>query len=191
MEKEIWKDIKGFEGLYKVSNYGRIKSLAKKKGWHFVKEKILKLSEDKDGYLRIMLSKKSKAKLFRVHRLVAETFLDKKDFKSMPEENRELINLDYLEVNHKKDKKNNNVDNLEWSTQNYNLHYGNRNKKISISLGKPVLQYDKAGNKIAEYLSSQDAGRKLNLSATHISECCRKIKYHNTHGGYIWKYKED
>ena len=69
MKKEIWKDILGYEGLYQVSNFGRVKSTK------FGKERILKLTKDKDGYLIVNLYKNNKSKTLKVHRLVAEVFL--------------------------------------------------------------------------------------------------------------------
>ena len=74
MKKEIWKPIKGYEGLYQVSNFGRVKSLK------FGKEKILKQSIDKKtGYLHVVLCKNGILKTYYVHRLVAEAFIDNPD----------------------------------------------------------------------------------------------------------------
>ena len=79
MEKEIWKDVIGYEGLYQISNTGRIKSLEKYVKNHnkLLKksEKILKPQIIKKGYLRIGLSKENVSKKFLIHRLVAETFI--------------------------------------------------------------------------------------------------------------------
>lgn len=80
MEEEIWKDIVGYEGLYQVSNLGRVKSLSRKmsngKGTYISKEKILKGNQDRYGYLFVNLCKQSKRKIFRIHTLVAITFLN-------------------------------------------------------------------------------------------------------------------
>ena len=110
---EIWKPIKGYEGLYEVSNFGRIKSLK------FGKERILKGSKDKYGYYHISLSDiNKKYKSFLVHRLVAEHFLDKPD--------------NCNEVNHKDENPQNNIyTNLEWCDRKYNCNYGTRNERIS------------------------------------------------------------
>lgn len=115
--KEIWKDIKGYEGLYQVSNLGRVKSLKrilKHKttygGIYTVKGKILKPKEDK-GYYRYSLSNNGKNKLFFAHRLVAEAFIPNPQH--------------YLIVNHKDENPHNNkADNLEWCTIKYNVTYG-------------------------------------------------------------------
>ena len=121
MEEEVWKDVVGYEGLYQVSNLGRVKSLGFDK-WH--KGRILKQSFDsKRNYLFVGLHKDGKIKQKNVHRLVAETFIPNPD------------NLPC--VNHKDEDKTNNfvfvnkdgsVDlnksNLEWCTVAYNTNYG-------------------------------------------------------------------
>lgn len=115
--KEIWKDIQGFEGAYMVSNFGRVKSMArtrKSRGGCLcpVPEKILSQSTDKDGYKDVALSKNHKLYFFRVHRLVAMAFI--------PNPN------NYPLINHKDENPaNNNVQNLEWCNQSYNTSYSN------------------------------------------------------------------
>ena len=114
---EIWKDIEGYEGLYQISNKGRVKSLGNNKNR---KEKILSCKPNNKGYLRVNLYKNGKKKHFSVHRLVAIAFI--------PNPN----NL--LEVNHKdENKENNHVKNLEWCTSEYNNNYGTHNERSSIS----------------------------------------------------------
>lgn len=111
---EVWKDIKDYEGLYQISNYGRIRSLNKTKG------RIRKQSIQR-GYYYIWLSKNSKGKMYIVHRLVAQHFIPNP--------------LHLPEVNHKDENKlNNNVDNLEWCDAKYNSNYGTRNERK----GKPI-----------------------------------------------------
>ncbi len=127
---EIWKDIQGYEGIYQISNLGRVKSLPRvieydKPNWSKIQhmkisipEKILKTKKRKDGYLEICLTCFGKQKYFCIHRLVAQAFLSNPD--NLPQ------------VNHKDENKiNNQVDNLEWCSANYNCNYGNRNKRIS------------------------------------------------------------
>ena len=119
---EQWKDIEGYEGLYQVSNLGNVKSLNRtsiKEGRDYrVKEKILKTFLCSSGYPTVVLSNNGKKETLMVHRLVALHFI--------PNPHK------YEQINHKdENKNNNNVDNLEWCTQDYNLHYGNRGKKIS------------------------------------------------------------
>ena len=116
--KEIWRDIEGYEGIYQVSNLGKVKSLSRKMWngykWWTSKERILvpRIDKNKKHYYAVQLVKDKKKKSKNIHRLVAETFL--------PNPN----NLRC--VNHKDENKlNNTVNNLEWCSQSYNLTYGN------------------------------------------------------------------
>lgn len=118
MINEYYANIKGFEDLYQVSNYGTVKSIThrvNKDGCQLVKGKILSPFVDrKNGYLCVNLSRGGKYKIYRVHRLVAETFIP---------------NPDHLpQVNHKDcNKMNNHIDNLEWCTQQENIRHAVRN----------------------------------------------------------------
>nr|DAZ10845.1 MAG TPA: homing endonuclease [Caudoviricetes sp.] len=116
--KEIWKDVPNYEGIYQVSNLGRIKSLYftsniyKKK---FYKEKILKPKRGKDNNLRIELWKDKKHKTVLLHRLIATTFLEN------------LIDTN-MTVNHKNGNRlDNRVENLEWLSRADNIRYGFQN----------------------------------------------------------------
>ena len=115
MKKEIWKIINGYEN-YMISSFGRVKSLdryvrGKNNSIYIKKGKLLKLYTDKDGYQTVMLYHNNKKKLLKVHRLVAEAFLDNPN------------NLS--QVNHKDENKlNNSVENLEWCDAKYNVNYG-------------------------------------------------------------------
>lgn len=121
---EYWKDINGFEGLYQVSNQGRIKNKH---------NKVLSLRKDK-GYFKVHLWKNSVSKWFLVHRLVAKAFIENP------------YNLP--QVNHKdEDKTNNKVENLEWCTFEYNMNYGTRNERCSTS----QLNSQKKSKQIAVY----------------------------------------
>lgn len=122
---EIWKDIPNFEGYYQASNLGRIKSVTRKakvkilnNDYRTVKGQLLSPAKTRDGYLKVSLSKNHKRYYFKVHRLVAITFI--------PNPN------NYPCVNHiDENKLNNKIDNLEWCTIKYNCNYGTRNKRIS------------------------------------------------------------
>lgn len=172
MEQEVWKDVKGYEGLYQVSNWGRVKRITNN-------NRVLKPYKVKKGYLNVVLSKNGKAKTFRVHRLVALAFLPNPD--SLPE------------INHKDEKKdNNNVDNLEWCSGYYNIQYGTRGERISKSkidgkACKPVLQFNLDGTFVKEWKSSYQIQRILGYKNQNINSCCHgKTKWAY---GFIWKFK--
>ena len=166
--EEVWKDIAGYEGLYKVSNLGRVKSF--KQG----KERIMKPVYDTCGYLRVGLSKNGKQKFCSIHRLVAQAFIPNPD--------------KLTQINHKDENpSNNNVTNLEWCDSKYNNNYGTRNQRVAEKLSKPVLQYTKDEKFVREWKSTKDVQRNLGYYHSLISECCnvkRKSAY-----GFLWKYK--
>lgn len=174
---EIWKNIKGFEGLYQVSNYGRVKSLQRKVRWRngtrTINERVLHFGYDKNyqGYQIVVLSKNGICKTYKVHRLVAEAFIPNPD--KLPQ------------VNHKDEsKENNHCTNLEWCSRSYNINYGNRNKSVS----KSVLQFDMNGNFIKEWGSTMEVQREKGYSNQNISACCNGL-YSQSYG-YVWKYKQ-
>ena len=175
--REIWKDIKDYEGLYQVSNWGRVKSLGN--GKTHKTPRIMKINKQKNGYYRVILTKDGVEKNKSVHRLVATAFL----------ENPENLPC----VNHKDENpSNNNVSNLEFCDQKYNINYGNRNKKVSNKmtngkLSKPVLQFTPTGDFIREWPSTREIERQLGFDHSAVGRCClgkQKSSY-----GYIWKYK--
>ena len=168
-EEEIWCPIKGYEGLYEVSDQGRVKSLK------FGKERIMKNIRNKDGYLSVGLRKNREQKLYLVHRLVAQTFIPNPD--NLPE------------VNHKdEDKINNKVSNLEWCDRKYNQNYGTGIQRMAEKKSKSVLQYTKSGEFVKEWKSGMDVQRNINYSRSDISLCCNgKLKSAN---GFVWKFKD-
>ena len=171
--EEVWKDVKGFEGLYKVSNKGNIKSLNYNKT---KKEKKLCKVKYKSGYLYVNLWKQCKQKNYAVHRLVAQAFIENPN--------------NYHCVNHKDENKQNNVvSNLEWCTYKYNCNYGSRNsragKSIAKALSKQVYQYSKDFELIAVWKSTRECGRN-GYKQCQVAACCRgKIK---SHKGFLWSY---
>lgn len=123
LPNEIWKDIRGFEGYYQISTFGRVKSLSRagliNNGTNTRKEVLITPHDKGDGYMIVMLGAKpinAKTKMFLVHRLVAEAFIPN------PEQ--------HPCVNHKDEiKSNNHVDNLEWCTYRYNVNYSLHKRK--------------------------------------------------------------
>ena len=165
---EHWKSITGYEGLYEVSDIGRVKSL-----WHG-KEKILKPGKNNCGYLLVSLYKDGHVKKLTVHRLVAEAFI--------PNQN----NLDT--VNHKdEDKTNNTVSNLEWMSRGDNNNYGTRNKRAAESLSKQVKMFGKkTGELLATFPSTHEAEMITGIAHQNICSCC--IGRRKYAGGYVWRY---
>ena len=167
-EIEIWRDVVGYEGLYKVSNLGNVKKC--------LSGRILKSSNDKYGYKQIHLCKNGVQKTYKVHRLVAQAFLPNPN--NLPQ------------VNHKDENKlNNNVSNLEFCTNYYNRHYGTCIERMAKAHKKPILQYNKNENLLNEYPSIIDASKNTGINAGDICSVCKgKKKYA---GGYVWRYKDD
>ena len=178
MKGEIWKDIEGYEGKYMVSNLGRVKSLNYRRTG---KEKIMKGYDNGYGYLRVLLHKDGKVKNCRIHRLVAQAFLENPQ--NLPE------------VNHKdEDKTNNRVDNLEWCSRQYNNTYNGRAKKSAEkqrndpNKSKPIVGIDKVSGLILEFPSAREAERMTGINNSSITKCC-KGKRKST-GGYVWYYAD-
>ena len=180
-EQEEWKDIKGFEGLYAISNYGRVKSLkricrANTCGLRTIEEKILSPCVASSGYCIVVLSKNGAHKSCSIHRLVAEAFIENPENKK--------------EVNHKDECKTNNIfTNLEWCDRAYNANYGTSVKRCSAKKFKKVAQIDiNSGVVIRVFPSAKLAEEMTGISRKNISMVClnkRKIA-----GGYIWKFAE-
>ena len=185
--KEIWEDIKGFEGKYQISNYGKVLSTPRAT----TKGGIRALRNSANGYYNIKLGDKS----YYVHRLVAQAFI--------PNPN------NFPEVNHKDETRTNNrVDNLEWCTRKYNAHYGTAQKrqtenrvymalsiehkeKISKQLRNknPVLRLSLNGELVKKYDCVFDAAKDIGKSTSNIHRCANggsKTAY-----GHVWKWVED
>lgn len=191
--KEIWKNISGYEGIYQVSNFGRIKSLKhktlrknifgkNKSAYYIYDEKILNGWIENNGYLMISL----KNKKYLIHRIVAKTFI--KNPKNYP-----IIN--HIDGN----KLNNCVDNLEWCTYKHNF-----NEAVKLGLIKPkynsndnrirakkIAQYSLDNKLIKIHACSVDAEKELKskgvkINARNIRKVC--LNERKTAGGFIWKY---
>jgi hypothetical protein len=175
---EIWKNIKGYEGKYQVSNLGRIKSLYRWNGKAFYKREHIMESyiNNKNGYIYIALMKNNKNKNCRLHRLVAEAFIPN------PENKPQVNHIDG-------DKTNNNANNLEWCTQSENeLHAYNKGLANSDNKKFKVFQYDMQGNLLNIYDSLQEASDKTGVHISKISYCINnKYKYRNKREKYVWK----
>jgi hypothetical protein len=166
---EVWKSIKGYEGIYEISNLGRIKTLSRIIRGRKMPEKIKKLDKTKQGYLRVELSKNKSKKKYSVHRLVAQTFIENCN--------------KYPCVNHKDENpSNNSVDNLEWCTHLYNNLYNNKHKRNC----KKIKQLDKNYNVINIFESVNEASEKNKIIRNEISNCLNKRQ--KTAGGYHWQY---
>ena len=199
---EIWKDIPGFEGLYQVSNLGRVKSLPRGKQYpsRQTHNNIRKQHVKNVQYYQVNLSKGNKVTWISVHRLVAMAFIPNPD------------NLPC--VNHKDENGfNNRVDNLEWCTYAYNARYGTakqrqletlkrvdpqnlrsqkgldtRKRNNRSNARKAVIQMDMNGNFLGRFLSLSDASRKTGSNLSSICNCCKGIR--ESSNNYKWKYEE-
>ena len=199
---EIWKPVVGYEGLYEVSSYGRVRSLDRATSYisrtqegkeytttHTLKGKLMKQRVNQNGYKEIALCVGGKSKKYMVHRLVAEAFLDNPN--------------NYPIINHKDENKQNNIiwinknglidykkSNLEWCTQKYNINYGSgnirrintRNKNKSYHYQRKVGQYTLKGVLIKKYPSASDTG----YCRECIRDCCNGKQ--KTAYGYKWRY---
>lgn len=166
MNKEIWKDIKEYEGLYQVSNLGNVRGLQSRWGTRETPN-IISQQTTKKGYKRVPLSKNNKSKQFMVHRLVYETFKGK-------------IKNNY-EINHKDlDRSNNKIDNLEEMTHADNVRY---------SKAKKIIQLDLDENFIKKWNCIRDVKKEIGIDHRQICDCL--LKKQKTCHGFKWKYEEE
>ena len=157
-EIEEWRDIEGYERIYQISSLGRVKSLK------FGKERILKPGKERNGYLRVCLSKDRKLKWYYVHVLVLSAFIP---------------NIENLKtVNHiNEDKTDNRVDNLEWMTSKDNVRY---------SQAVAVNQFTLDGRFIRTWSCIREIEYQTGFSNGHIVKCCKGK--HKSAYGFIWRY---
>lgn len=165
--KEIWKDIKDYEGLYQVSNLGRVKRIKL--------DRILKGFKNTDGYRIVRLSKNRVVSNQRIHRLVAQAFIPNTDNKPT--------------VNHIDENKTNNmVSNLEWMTRKENNNHGTRNERSSKTQGISIIATNIKTGESTEFYGTRECARQLDLHRGNITSVL-KDRYKQT-GGYTFQYKE-
>lgn len=161
---EIWRDIEGYEGLYEVSNKGRVKRAGKVLSPNY---------NPRSGYATVVLCKNGVQKRLYIHRFVAMAFAPNP------------YKLDC--VNHKdENKKNNAADNLEWCTQLYNNHYG-RHAPVNARK-KTVIQMTITGEILQEYESAKAACKQTGIKRQAIGKCC--LGKQKRAGGYKWRFGE-
>lgn len=200
--EEIWKDIEGYEGLYQVSNMGRVRSRVcggKRKAGQESKSKLSKnwkiLScSNANWYMSTTLTKDLTSKSARVHRLVAEAFIPNP--------------LNLPQVNHiDGDKHNNRVDNLEWCTSSHNVRHSIKMHPHQLD---PMIHYNKVlrpkriaqiskntGEVIAVYNTAAEAGDKTGVCTRNILQVASRTPFNDkghtrkTAGGYIWRFENE
>ena len=172
-----------YEGLYKISNWGKILSLNYK---NTGKAKLMNPSTNTDGYFFVILSKNKETKTCLVHRLVAEAFLPNPEGK--PEVNHidedKTNNFVFLNEDGSVDKE---KSNLEWKNHRDNCNHGTRNERSAKARSKKVLQFSLDGDLIREWPSVAECGRN-GFNKGVVAACCRGKR--KSHKGFIWKYKE-
>ena len=172
-QPEEWKPIPGYEGLYEVSNWGRVKSYK-----YNSDGRILSPGKNTNGYYMVNLWKDGKVKMRTIHRLVATAFI--------PNPSKLPI------INHRdENKQNNHVTNLEWCDHSYNNSYGTRMQRIEEKLSIPVVQLDNNGNFVAEYKSANEASRLTGIHQGNISGCCRHEHGRKLAKGFIFMFKDE
>lgn len=175
MENEIWKDIPGYEGRYKISNYGKV--------WSYFKKDFMSIYIDKDGYSRVALFKDGKQKQLQVHRLVAQTFIPNPDNLPVVRHKVSIVNGG-----------DNSVDNLQWGTIQDNADDRTRDglhkTAVRKALAKPVYQIDPKTKEIVKRFETiTEAAKEVNGDCGPIGEVCKgkfKLAY-----DYYWKFVDD
>ena len=195
---EIWRtaiyDDEIYEGLYKVSNLGRILSLDYN---HTGKPGLMNPGKDKYGYLKVDLWKNGESKTCKVHRLVAETFLPNPENK--PQVNHKIEGDEGKKINMVIFNEDGTIDKekttIEWVTSKENNNYGTHNERVAKAiskantngkLSKPVLQFSLSGELIREWPSVNECGRN-GFDKGAVSRCCNgKLPHYK---GFKWEYK--
>lgn len=184
MQEEVWKDVKGYEGFYKVSNMGRVKSLEREVLYsngriHKYGEKILSTFANKKGYVTVCLCKNGVCEVKRLHQVVISAFYDRPHGMNS--------------INHKDENKaNNRLDNLEYCTSKYNSNYGTRTERYRAKVindkrrSKKISQLTLEGDFIRTFPSLGEVFRVYGFQSAHISSVANgksKSAY-----GYKWQW---
>lgn len=169
---EVWKDVKGYEGRYQISNRGRVKSLPiDEKFCKRTEEVIMRTFTCGSGYQEVIFTSRRKRKPMLIHRMVAEAFIANPDEKK--------------EVNHKDgNKMNNDVTNLEWVTPSENIRHS-----YDVLLNKPPHTRKVTCIETKEvFVSIKEAADRYGLLVPLIWKCCNGMQ--KTTGGFHWEYAE-
>lgn len=201
MDKEVWKDVQGYEGIYEISNFGRVKSVARTKKCgdmtlHY-KERIKSINKNAYGYPCVTLCKNGKSTARPIHILVATAFIDNPENKP---------HVDHINT----DKSDYRIENLRWCTVKENANnvltrkhcrentYSKENLEKRIITRKngstktrpiTVYQYTKNGELVMEYESSRHASRVTGIHSTLIRKVAKNE--YGFAGGFFWSYKKD
>ena len=176
MKDEIWKDVKGYEGYYQVSNLGNVRSLDRlvENGRKY-KGQTMQPTKRSDGRLQVSFRKNGKQKKIKVHRLVAQAFIENALNKPQVNHINEIIT-------------DNRVENLEWATCKENINHGTHNERVANSLSKSIEGKNIKNGNILRFKSTREAGRN-GFDQGHVAACCRGEQ--KTHLGFIWKFVGD
>jgi hypothetical protein len=175
MQTEVWKPVVGFEGLYEVSNLGRVKSL--KRTTTSGRELVQSLNR---GYKYVVLSKNGKQYNAKVHRLVAESYIPN------PEGKKEVNHIDG-------NKANNAVENLEWATASENSRHAMQSGLNPCWINNPITSksvdmLSASGTLLKTFPSLKEAERQTGIQRANIQGCCAHRQSCKTAGGYKWRY---
>ena len=179
LKGEVWKDVVGYEGLYKVSNKGRVISLARFSFNRMIRGRVLRPGSNQHGYEIVSLAKDGKNRGFLVHRLVAMAFIPNPLNKP---------SVDHIDTN----KRNNCVDNLRWCTNEENMKNTTTSAKMKSHGGAqskraiPILRVSLYDGSIKTYGFLKEAIKDNHISHQHLNKCLTGKLF--SHKGYRWFY---